>query len=34
MNGIYGDTLVNNYGRTKNMIVKYNELVKGEVKME
>ena len=32
MNGIYGDTLVNNYGRTKNMIVNYNNLVKGEVK--
>ena len=31
MNGIYGETLVSNYDRTKGMITKYNDLVKGEV---
>jgi len=31
MNGIYGETLVMNYDRTKGMITKYNDLVKGEV---
>jgi len=31
MNGIYGETLVNNYDRTKTMITKYNDLVKGDV---
>lgn len=32
MTAIYGDTLVSNYDRTKGMVVKYNDLVKGEVK--
>ncbi len=32
MNGIYGETLVNNYDRTKTMITKYNQMVTGEVK--
>ena len=32
MNGIYGQTLVNNYERTKGMITKYNDIVKGETK--
>ena len=31
MNGIYGETLVNKYDRTKTMITKYNDLVKGDV---
>jgi hypothetical protein len=31
MNGIYGETLVNNYDRTKTMITKYNDLVRGDV---
>ena len=32
MNGIYGQTLVNNYERTKGMITKYNDIAKGETK--